>query len=149
MKIELKRTLRHERYTIGRLLIDGTFFCDTLELPERIPNDATPAPAGTFCIPYGFYTVTLDIVSPLFSARPSYRCIEARMPRLVGVPGREGILIHPGNTVRDTQGCILVGVRGAGGTLIKSRPTFFSLYAKMEAARQRGEELEFTVVGGE
>ena len=37
------------------------------------------------------------------------------------VPGRTGILIHVGNTVRDTQGCILIGQSQAPGRVNNSR----------------------------
>ncbi len=37
-----------------------------------------------------------------------------RVWRLEGVPGREAILIHAGNTVHDTQGCILAGQAATG-----------------------------------
>ena len=37
------------------------------------------------------------------------RSLKRKTPRLLNVPGREGILIHAGNVIDDTQGCILVG----------------------------------------
>jgi len=40
---------------------------------------------------------------------------------LTPVPGRTGILIHPGNTVADTQGCILPGLTQDDGRVNNSR----------------------------
>jgi hypothetical protein len=55
---------------------------------------------GISCIPIGVYPV---IVAPSdHFGRP--------MPHLLDVPGRSDILIHPGNTVADIRGCILVGM---------------------------------------
>ena len=50
------------------------------------------------------------------------------MLTLCGVKGRSGILIHPGNTSKDTVGCILVGKRGGSLPLSYSNITFDSLY---------------------
>ena len=40
---------------------------------------------------------------------------------LTPVPGRTGILIHVGNTVEDTQGCILIGQFQEPGKVLNSR----------------------------
>ena len=137
MKIEIKRTVRDETCCFGRLLIDGEYFCDTLELPEER------------AIPYGFYALTLNVVSLRFGRYKVYEKIGYRLPRLLNVPGREGILIHPGNSVDDTSGCILVGKRGHCCRLLNSRNTFFALYERLEGAVAAGESLELTIVGGE
>lgn len=52
------------------------------------------------------------------------------MPRLLNVPNFEGILIHSGNTVKDTAGCILVGTRKEN-TLVNSRDTFNRLFNRL------------------
>ncbi len=95
--------------TTGELLVEGEFFCYTLELPWL--NNL----AGKSCIPCGQYRVILSL-----STR-----FKREMPRLIGVPGRLGILIHPGNTEADTEGCILLGkTRGDGATVLDSRIAF-------------------------
>lgn len=56
------------------------------------------------------------------------------LPRLLNVPGRDGILIHSGNTAKDTEGCILVGDNTQVGKVLNSRITMARLQPKIEAA---------------
>ena len=78
--------------TYGVLVVDEHPICVTLELPwlDNLPFKS--------CIPEGSYVVD-RFFSPKFNS----------VFLLHGVPDRSGILIHSGNTLRDTEGCILVG----------------------------------------
>ena len=65
----------------------------------------------------------MDTVSPKFSNYSKYpyaKQFNAKMPRLLNVKGFEGILIHAGNTQKDTDGCILVGINKVKGQVINS-----------------------------
>ena len=53
------------------------------------------------------------------------------MPRLLNVPGYEGVLIHAGNTQKDTEGCILVGQNKVVGQVINSQATWKALYTEL------------------
>ena len=70
-------------------------------------------------VPTGTYEITLSIISPRFSKKPAYQKIcKGYVPRLLGVPGYEGVLIHIGNTDKDSSGCILVGKNSAVGKVL-------------------------------
>ena len=150
MNIEIARIYKGPHYTVGRLFVDGKYLCDTLENPVRNPEtpggDFVKVPGQT-AIPYGWYDVSIDITSPRFAGNPVYASIGARMPRLLNVPHFEGVLIHPGNTVDDTRGCILVGHNTAKGRLSQSRQTFFRLYELMRKARSKQQKITLTIVG--
>ena len=63
----------------------------------------------------------------------------------MNVPGYDGILIHPGNTNKDTRGCLLVGENKVVGKVINSKDTFQKLYPKLKAASDRGERITITI----
>ena len=79
--------------TMGRLFIGNDFAGYTLERPW-LDNQRNVS-----CIPEGVYQGALQ-PSPRFGRV---------LPELLDVPGRSQILIHPGNKVQDSQGCILLG----------------------------------------
>jgi len=77
------------------------------------------------CIPEGVYSIRL-VNSPKFGLVPAVR--DGR-DFTKHVNGREHILIHSGNTVADTLGCILVGMRFSlvGPYLFESKAALFTL----------------------
>lgn len=130
MKLTLKRIALKPTYTIGKLYIDGTYFCDTCEDKVRDLNkngDLNDVGEGKVygktAIPYGTYKVTLKVQSPKYSKRASYDWCKGYLPRLLNVPHFEGILIHAGNTAEHSAGCILVGENKVVGQVINSMAT--------------------------
>lgn len=134
MKLLLKRIAKMEKYTIGKLYINGEYFSDTLEDTDRglVSSMSSNQIAkvkiyGKTAIPTGTYTVDMNTVSPRFKNRSWAQPYGGKVPRLQDVPGYDGVLIHPGNTADDTSGCILVGKNKVKGQVIESQNTFHSL----------------------
>lgn len=153
MILHIERRWKKEAYTIGRLYVDGAYFCNTLEDKDRglkktdlLSIIQSKKVYGETAIPTGTYPVTLDIRSPKYYAVSKYRnYCGGRMPRLLGVPGFDGILIHPGNTAADSAGCILCGFNTSVGRLSKSWETWKALYERMKAASDRGEYITIEI----
>ena len=154
MKLKIDRKWRKSTYTVGILYVDGVRFCETLEDKDRglfqgdtLSQSKSLKVYGETAIPIGTYTVAMDVPSPKYSAVAWYKdlCV-GKMPRLLDVPGFEGILIHPGNTALDSYGCILVGRNTKVGMVTESKATFKKLYKKMRAAHDRGEKITITIV---
>lgn len=118
MRAYLYRSLRHDCMVSG-LQFDTGFQCFVLELPWR-GNEQEQS-----CITEGVYQCGL---------RPSARFggyTDGMVYHIQPVQGRTDILIHAGNTVRDTKGCLLVGDSIADGTptfLRNSRKTLMALH---------------------
>ena len=154
MKLTVDRKWKKEGYTIGKLFIDDIFFCNTLEDKDRGLTSIMPIEkikamkkAAVTAIPTGTYNVRMDVVSPKYSSKEWYvkKCNGARMPRLENVPGYVGVLIHPGNTAEETEGCILVGKNDVVGKVTKSKDYFLQLYNKMHSAYKKGEKITITI----
>lgn len=141
MNLELKRIFKGKDYTIGRLFIDGKYFCDTLEDPVRQLDSVDDKIYSKTAIPAGKYKISMSIVSSKYSIRKSYNWCGGRLPRLLDVPFFEGILIHSGNTPDHTAGCILVGENKIKGQVINSMNTLKNLWVKLNIADEVGEEI--------
>lgn len=153
MRIILTRKEKASEYTAGCLYVDGTYFCDTIEDCDRgLHAKLTLAEVrrrkvpGRTAIPLGTYDVTLDVKSPKYGNVQWYKDLcGGYMPRLVDVMGFEGILIHPGNTAEDSEGCILVGRYEGHGCVSNSKRTFESLYKRFAMARDKGEKITIEI----
>ena len=135
MKLTLKRIALRSTYTIGRLYVDGNYFCDTLEDTVRdlnkngkFDNGEKKVYAKT-AIPYGTYEIKWTY-SPRF---------KKYTPQLMNVPSFAGIRIHAGNTSADTEGCLLLGQNKKVGMVLNSRATINKFYPIIKEACSKGK----------
>lgn len=134
MELLVKRINFAKGYTTGKLYVNGEYFCDTLEDTVRnLPVETKVA--GETAIPAGTYGVVVNR-SPKFGRE---------LPRLIDVPYFTGILIHRGNTAKDTAGCILVGVSAGNGTLVHSTPYEVALTNTLKKAQEQGEKITIKI----
>lgn len=131
MKLTLKRIALKQTYTIGHLYIDGKYFCDTIEDKVR-DLKKEPKIKGQTAIPYGTYEVITNVISPRFKDRSWAKPYGGKVPRLVHVPGFEGVLIHPGTDQNSTSGCLIIGQNKIKGKVINSQKTFYALMSKLK-----------------
>lgn len=132
MQILLRRIYRGASYTIGRLYIDGVYFCDTLEDTDRdlkktdnVKDIQRRKIKTKTAIPFGTYNIILNRSNRF----------KKILPLLLDVPCYEGVRIHSGNTHLDTDGCILVGNNTIKGMVTNSRPTMTNLMKKLKTAK--------------
>lgn len=126
MKLDIHRKWISKKSTIGELYIDGVFECYTLE--DTVRNEKV---YGETAIPTGRYVVAI-------TRSPKFKC---KLPLLKDVPAFKGVRIHPGNTHKDTEGCILVGQTKAQDFIGRSRRAFNKLFKKLETAKREGKEI--------
>lgn len=154
MKLKLIRKWKTPEYTIGQLFVDGVLFSNTLEDTDRGLKKTMPLAqikqikkAGITCIPSGTYSITLAVQSPKYlRSNTMMRFNSGYMPRLLDVPGYEGVLIHPGNSAEDTEGCILPGKNDKVGWVSNSTDYFKKLYTKMKSASVIGEKITIEII---
>ena len=127
----------------GGLKGDGGLqpFCDTLEPPRRnLLNggkwDKRLKVKGMTAIPEGRYLMRFTY-SPKFGKK---------LFQLMDVPLFDGIRIHSGNSVKDTQGCILVGNNTKVGRLENSRAVLFKLEMMLKGFQGPDDLVFITIV---
>lgn len=134
--IKVIRAFSTNTSTAGRLFLNGLYQCDTLEDPYH------PVKVyGDTRIPEGFYHIDIRATGG-FHNRYSRRYPEFHegMLQLRNVPGYTYILIHIGNSAKDTRGCILVGRRSNKGNYIYSSAVAYKrLYTKVITEARRGD----------
>ena len=108
MLVKVVRTFKGPEYTIGKLYIDDNYFCDTLEDTVRPKGEKI---YGKTAIPAGKYKVK-KTYSPRF---------KKQLPEILNVPNFAGVRIHAGNTAKDTDGCILLGLNKTKGAVLCSQ----------------------------
>lgn len=145
LELAILRKYKNILYTIGKFLIAGVYFCDTLEDPVRelvdLNNDGDfndPGEGkiyGDTAIPAGRYEVIVTM-SPKLGRR---------LPLIVGVPGFSGIRIHWGKNKFWSEGCPLVGENKIKGGLINGQYYEKELVRIIDEAVLAGKKVYITI----
>lgn len=142
MKLELRRKIRTDEYTIGELWIDNKCFIDTLEDVDRGLSSTMSEEfirkikvAGATAIPIGTYELVLDM-STRFAKL---------MPHILNVKGFAGIRIHAGNTAHDSSGCVLLGTYNGGDTIVKSKVAVGLFMSIIDPVLKKGEKITIEI----
>lgn len=152
MNLEVTRLTSNANSTIGVMHIDDrwvAFTCEDAHHDQKIMGK-TRIPAGTYDLalkPVG--SSKFDGEYSQFKLQGGYH----GMIELQNVPNYEGVLIHIGNSAKDTEGCILVGLGAnaqpdsAGSfTIQASAVAFYAVYPQIAQALLSGEGASITVV---
>lgn len=129
MHICIFRQYEIDDATLGTLMVCNKdrilLQCSTLEpkIRDKKIKGSTAIPAGTYKIKYQY--------SSKFATT---------MPFLQDVPNFSGIMFHVGNTLKDTEGCILVGTHNepSKAYIYNSRLTFNLLDALLKKYADSG-----------
>ena len=107
MELYLKRTIKLEKRTFGKLVVNGTMLYTIEDKDRGLASDMdvnlikqTKIKAAT-AIPIGRYQI-----KKTYSVRFGKEKLI-----LLRVPGFDGIRIHSGNTEAHTEGCLIVGMK--------------------------------------
>lgn len=128
MQILITRNWSKKDYTIGRILANGEFVCNSMELPVRTAegDKGNRIPAGVYTIKERYSPKFRRIV--LWITRDGDKAFNERY-----------ILFHAGNSVKDTQGCVLTGINDRIGWLSLARKCEDRLFGLVHAALRRNE----------
>lgn len=133
MDLYLHRT-HFKEGTNGALFFEDQLVCFTIELPWRCNA------RNVSCIPDGTYEMT-----PFYSPQFKHHL------RVLEVPDRSGILLHPANdALTELRGCIAPVSQLTGiGKGLGSRRALDQLLMRVEAFREEGEPVFLTVCSGQ
>lgn len=153
MKVLVKRIAKKKLYTIGRVYIDDNYVCDSIEDVDRGITQNTPLSkirmikvVHQTAIPTGTYDLTLSVKSARFGQKEYYKkqC-NGYLPRILNVPGFDGILMHRGTDQDSSSGCIILGYNTIVGKVTNSQKAYEAVYAKLKEASDKGEKITITI----
>ncbi len=144
LELVLYRKESNSQETAGELYLNGKLLCKTLEDEKRAVKVW-----GETRIPAGKYEIILRTFGGHHESYKKRFAFHKGMLWLQNVPGFKDILIHIGNTDKDTAGCILVGNRLSKQdgriSLLQSTDAYTTNYPIIANAIGRGEKVYITI----
>lgn len=141
MKLQLLRLYDSGKATVGVLYIDGKFECWTLEDEKRDVKVK-----GETRIPEGTYEIKLRTEGTHHTDYAKKFSFHKGMLHLQNVPNFQFILIHIGNTEKDTDGCILLGKQATSiPSILESTEAYKQMYPKVAERLAKGEKVTIEI----
>ena len=145
LELAIDRRFKGKEYTIGKFLIDNTYFCDTLEDPVRELIDKNKD--GDFDDPgegkiYGETAIPAGRYKVVVTHSPK---LKRRLPLIQDVTGYTGIRIHWGKNKFWSEGCPLVGENKIKGGLINGQYYEKKLVEIIDEATKKGKATYITI----
>lgn len=152
MEIKIVRSHKKDTYTIGKCLINGVYFSDTIEDTDRgLSDDMNTSTIkklkvyGKTAIPTGTYTVELTY-SNRFHNRKWCKPYKGKCPQIMNVKGFDGVRFHPFNTAEESLGCIAVGRNLKKGMVLNATSYFYKLMDDyILPAVNKGEKISLVI----
>lgn len=137
MKITVTRTTFLEDLTIGKMYINGEYFCDTLEDKDRHLETCgcKEKVYGKTAIPRGTY-----VAKPYWWGKHQNWYLW-----LQNVPCFSGILVHGGYNEKDSLGCVLIGTAVANKALTNTAKTGLEFRRLFMAAVNKKEPITIEI----
>lgn len=141
-------------YTISHIYVNGEYVCDAVEDVDRGLDQRMPISEirkrkvyRMTAIPTGTYTLTMNVQSPKFAQMDYYKkYCKGYMPRLLNVPGFDGILIHRGSSSNSSAGCVIVGYNKIKGKVNDSQKAWEKLMKTyLMPAKVLGENITYII----
>ena len=139
MKLQLRRLYRKPEYIIGKLYINGEYYCDVVEDRDRgLTQDMDLAQIKKIkvmhetAIPYGTYKVRLSL-------SPHFKKI---LPEILNVPGFSGIRMHGGSSASSSSGCLILGKNTIKGGVTNSK---YYVNKLIEILKNTNEPVEISI----
>lgn len=145
MEILVDRFISDDDSTVSRVMVDGKFVCFGLE--DEYREEKT---SGETRIPAGTYQVTLRKEGGHHARyQKKFPNMHRGMLHVRDVPNFTWILIHIGNTDKDTDGCLLVGsqaITDPGDMKVTSSTAAYARFYPMVVDAAENETLSITYV---
>lgn len=122
------------------------YSCYTLEDGKRDKKEP-----GKTRIPAGRYKLALRCWGGFYERLSNRFGVDHPMIEITGVPGFSDVLIHPGNFVADTRGCLLPGQTywkdGTGNYVVgQSTAAYLVLYKLLACEIRSGKEVYLNII---
>jgi hypothetical protein len=142
MIVRVSRFVNYSGCTVGLMFIDNVFVCFVLEDIFQVSKVMHKTRISA-----GLYKISLQKSGNLHTKYAQKFSFHVGMLLLNNVPNFSGIMIHVGNSAKDSSGCLLVGDTHTAHkqSIEHSTLAYTNIYKIISSAILKGEQVEILI----